>query len=312
MTDRLEAVLAAVPELAGRSPAVEELAGGLANRTLKVSTPRGAYVVKLFAPGGGELAVDQHAEAQCTRIAAEAGVGPAVVAFLPGLGALVREFVDGEPQTAASLREGAGPVRAARVLRRLHLAPPFPRDLDLFASLRAYQAVIDERGYALPERYRPLLARVAEAEAAMRATAEPARPCHNDLMPSNFIDVGGGELRLIDFEYSGNGDPCCDLGALWDECAMSNVQLRAMVAEHYGEDRPDRVARARLWAAIASTTWVAWAAIRTGEGDDAHDAWDVTAWAHGHLRRAAALLDSPAFGPLLDALGDGKVSRDDD
>jgi len=33
--------------------------------------------------------------------------------------------------------------------------------------------------------------------------AEQTVPCNNDLLAENFIDVGG-ELRLIDYEYSGN------------------------------------------------------------------------------------------------------------
>src|SRR3972149_1608 len=39
----------------------------------------------------------------------------------------------------------------------------------------------------------------------------PAVPCHNDLLAENYID-DGRQLWLIDFEYSGNNDPCFELG----------------------------------------------------------------------------------------------------
>ena len=42
-----------------------------------------------------------------------------------------------------------------------------------------------------------------------------------------------------------------------------------MVAEYYGEPRPDKVARARLWAVMWSYGWTLWAAIQVGEGMEA-------------------------------------------
>jgi SAM-dependent methyltransferase len=54
--------------------------------------------------------------------------------------------------------------------------------------------------------------------------AEATVPCNNDLLAENFIDCGG-ELRLIDYEYSGNNEPSFELGNVWSEANLSPAQL---------------------------------------------------------------------------------------
>ena len=54
-------------------------------------------------------------------------------------------------------------------------------------------------------------------------------PCHNDLLAANVID-DGEKIWLIDYEYSGNNDPCFELGNLWAECGLSTDALAALVA----------------------------------------------------------------------------------
>src|SRR5262249_61836858 len=46
-----------VPELAGTPRTVTELPGGLTNHNYKVSTPAGAFVVRVWSGGGGVLAL---------------------------------------------------------------------------------------------------------------------------------------------------------------------------------------------------------------------------------------------------------------
>ena len=73
-------------------------------------------------------------------------------------------------------------------------------------------------------------------------------PCHNDLLAANMID-DGDRLWLIDYEYSGNNDPCFELGNIWSEANLAarpargagDALLRAAVA---GADRPSQAARA--------------------------------------------------------------------
>ena len=90
----LEAVLESVPELHAAT-SVDELTGGLTNRNYKVTTPDGAYVVRIAGKDTGLLAIDRENEVHNTIAAAETGVGAPFVASLPEHGALVLGFMDG-------------------------------------------------------------------------------------------------------------------------------------------------------------------------------------------------------------------------
>ena len=70
-------------------------------------------------------------------------------------------------------------------------------------------------------------------------------PCNNDLLAGNFVD-DGRKVWLIDYEYSGNNDPCFELGNIWAECGLSTDQLDDLVALYYGRPLRHKAARARL------------------------------------------------------------------
>ncbi|NUS01089.1 MAG: phosphotransferase, partial [Nonomuraea sp.] len=71
----LAQVFERVPLLSGLPRSVEELPGGLTNRNYKVTTPSGAYVVRVAASDGTLLAIDKDAEHADSVAAAKAGVG---------------------------------------------------------------------------------------------------------------------------------------------------------------------------------------------------------------------------------------------
>jgi thiamine kinase-like enzyme len=299
-SERLEAVVAAVPELAGRVEAVEDIPGGLVNRSVKVTTAGGVYVVRLFAARSELLQVDRDDEYASTVTAATAGVGAPVVAYLPEHGAMVLEYLEGEAQSDEDLRRGGKHLEVARTLRRLHACPPFHKDFDPFGSLRAYRRMVDAEGLPLPDGYDDYARRASALEAALASQAVALRPCHNDMMPANFIDVGGS-LRLIDYEYAANNDPCFDLGCIWAEAGMTPEQLDDMVVEYHGEPRSDQVARARLWAVICDYGWTLWAVLQGAEGGTV-GSWDPRRWGEEHFARAVAAFESTEFDTLLASL----------
>jgi thiamine kinase-like enzyme len=297
----LDDVLAAVPELAD-ARSVEPLAGGLTNVNYKVDAPRGSYVVRISGKDTGLLAIDRENEAHNTRCAAEAGVGAPFVAYLPEHDALVLEFLDGAVMDAEKLRRGDRLPAVARACRQLHGARPFLQDFDMFEIQRGYIEVVRERGFRLPERYLEFEPQVRALEAAMRVRPEAHVPCNNDLLAENFIDVGG-EMRLIDYEYSGNNEPSFELGNVWSESNLSLAQLEQLVAEYYGAPLRNKVARCRVWGLMSKYGWTLWGSIQDGISDIDFDFWG---WAMEKYERAVAEFDGPEFDQLL-----ADVQRDD-
>jgi thiamine kinase-like enzyme len=291
----LDAVLAAVPELHDAA-SVEPLAGGLTNVNYKVVSPRGTFVVRVSGKDTGLLAIDRENEAHNTQLAADTGVGAPFVAWLPEHDALVLEFVDGEVMSAEKLRRGDRLPAVARACRQLHGGALFLHGFDMFEIQRRYLRVVQERSFRLPDRYLEFEPHVRALETAMRAQPEPAVPCNNDLLAENFIDVGG-EMRLIDYEYSGNNEPSFELGNVWSESNLSLDQLEELVGHYYGRPLRNKVARARLWGLMSKYGWTLWGSIQDGISDLDFDFWG---WAMEKYERAVAEFDGPDFERLLD------------
>jgi thiamine kinase-like enzyme len=290
----LEDVLEAVPELRGERE-VERLAGGLTNTNYKVTTPAGAFVVRISGKDTGLLAIDRANEVHNTIAASETGVGAPFVAALPEHDALVLRFLEGEVMSSELFRRGDRIGAVANACRRLHAGRRFLHDFDMFQIQRGYLDVVRERGFRLPDRYADFEPQVRAIEDAMRAHTEPTVPCNNDLLAENFIDVGG-ELRLIDYEYSGNNDPCFELGNVWSESNLSLPQLEALIAEYYGRPLRNKVARARLWGLMSKYGWTLWGSIQDGISDIDFDFWG---WAMEKYERAVEEFDGPLFEQLL-------------
>jgi thiamine kinase-like enzyme len=290
----LEHVLDAVPELAD-PVSVAPLEGGLTNTNYKVVTARGAYVVRISNKDSSLLAIDRENELHNTIAAADAGVGAPVVAALPEHDALVLEFLEGRSLTAEDLRQGDRLGLVADACRRLHAGRPFLHDFDMFEIQRRYLGVVQERGLRLPDRYLDFEPQLRAIEDALRLRAEPPVPCNNDLLAENFIDVGG-ELKLIDYEYSGNNDACFELGNVWSESNLTLPQLEELVTSYYRRPLRNKVARARLWGLVAKHGWMLWASIQDGVSPLDFDFWS---WGMEKYVRAVAEFDGPDFERLL-------------
>src|SRR5207237_8031584 len=103
-----------------------------------------------------------------------------------------------------------------------------------FAMVRlieGYRRIVDEHQVRIPADYRERLPLLAEIERAVRVGALPSVSCHNDLLCENFIDDGRC-LRIVDYELSGNNDPCFDLGNTAQEASLDDA-LRAVLCEAY-------------------------------------------------------------------------------
>jgi thiamine kinase-like enzyme len=287
-------VLAAVPELRD-AESVEPLTGGLTNTNYKVTSPAGCFVVRIAGKDTSLLAIDRENEAHNTIAAAETGVGPPFVAALPEHDALVLGYLDGEVMDAAKLRRGDRIPAVAVACRRLHAGRRFLHDFDMFEIQPRYLAIVRERGFRLPDRYEEFEPQIRELERALRVRSEQTVPCNNDLLAENLIDVGG-EMQLIDYEYSGNNEPSFELGNVWSESHLSLGQLEELVAHYYGQPLCNKVARARLWGLMSKYGWTLWGSIQDGISELDFDFWS---WAMEKYERAVEELDGPQFRQLL-------------
>jgi thiamine kinase-like enzyme len=295
MGPTIEQVIAAVPEWAGRRAEVTPIVGGLTNRNYVVSVDGQRAFVRIPGADTDLLAVDRANELHNSRAAAAAGVGPRVLHHLPELGAIVLEFIPGLTMSNATLAGPGMPSRIARSLRRLHAGPRFQRDFDMFRLTEFYLRVVDERAVRIPAGYRERIAVLPRIEDALTARPLPTVPCHNDLLAENYID-DGTELRIVDYEYSGNNDPCFELGNTCQELGYDEGRIREMCAAYFGEATPALLARMKLNMIMSDVGWTLWAAIQARISTIDYDFWG---WAVERWARAEAKLASPELEDWL-------------
>jgi thiamine kinase-like enzyme len=292
----LEQVMDEVPELADPGRSVAPLPGGLTNANYKVVTAAGTYVLRRWSDDTGLLAIDRDNEYENSVRAAEVGIGAGVVAYLPEHNTMVMEWLEGTTLSAAELRRGTVLDQVAAACRRLHGARRFRDDFDMFEIQPRYLEIVRRRGFRLPERYEEFEPQVAAIREAFAVRDEGTVPCNNDLLAENFMLTASG-MRLIDYEYSGNNDPCFELGNVWSESGLSLAQLEQLVGAYYGRPARHKVARARLWGLMSKYGWTLWASIQDGVSEIDFDFWS---WGIEKYDRAVAEFDGPDFERLLE------------
>ena len=241
------------------------------------------------------LAIDREAEYRNSQIAADVGVGPEVVEFAPEEGVLLVGWIEGRTLDDAALDDERCLAQVADICRRLHAAPQFVGEFDMFAIQRRYLSIVQEFDFRLPDDYLSFVPQVRAIEHALRVSAGPPVPCHNDLLAANVMD-DGERLWLIDFEYSGNNDPCFELGNLWSEAALGADRLEHLVACYFGAPSPVQTARARLFGLMAKYGWTLWASIQDSVSDVDFDFWE---WGMEKYARACAEFRSPELDHMI-------------
>ena len=289
----LEQLLDGIPVLTGQGRQVTLLPGGLTNHNYRVRTDSGLdVVVRVSAPETGLLGVDRHAEHVNTLAAAAAGVGAPVIDYLEGRGVMVVAFLPGATWTDADV--AANLPRLAAALRRLHGGPAFLGRFDMFALRRRYLDIVVEHGFRMPSGYAALEPQVDRVEQVLDRAPEVLVPCHNDLLAANVLD-DGGDLRIVDYEYSGMNEPSFELGNAAAEASLDADALAELSAAYHGRHDDALVARAELWGWVARYGWTLWGMIQDGTSSIEFDFWE---WAMEKFEPAERL----ARGPRLEAL----------
>lgn len=221
----LTEALGHVPGYCPADPSVEtsQLCGGSVNRSYRVSTHAGRFVLRLSRGPDAWLASDRSVEHELHRIASEGGIAPKIVHASEYW--LITEYVDGRLWMEPDFANPERLSHLADTLRRLHELPaPDCGRFDVLAALAAYaRRVGDETGY------------VEHAAAAWDISGAGQRPpaiLHHDLHSSNLIDGAQG-LVLIDWECAAVSDPLLDVACIlsYHESARPYASL---LLEHAG------------------------------------------------------------------------------
>jgi aminoglycoside phosphotransferase (APT) family kinase protein len=258
---RLEPALEAV--WPGRMRAVEPIEAGITNRNFRVDVEGEAFVLRLAGADTQLLGIDRDDEVEAGRVAAAAGIGPEVVAFLPELGCVVTRFVPGEPIAEERLGEPAVMRSVVSSIRAIHACPPIHATFPVFRIVERFRDTGAERGVPMPPAYDDAHAVAGRIEAAFSAAPMPLTTCHNDLLNANFLR-DGDHTWIVDYEYAGMGDPFFDLGNLAINNGLDAPAQRLLLETYFGDVRDVHRARLALMRIVSDFREAMWGVVQQG------------------------------------------------
>jgi thiamine kinase-like enzyme len=255
-----------------------------------------SYFVRVPGASTELLAVDRDSEYHSSKAAADAGVGPKVLYHLPDHKVMVLEFLMGETMSIETLQGPGMPTRIAQSLKKLHGGARCLNDFNMFRLVEFYMRIVKEHDVRIPDDYRDRMFVLSRIETALPQKSLDSVPCNNDLLAENYID-DGQMLWLIDFEYSGNNDPCFELGNTCQEQQYNEDQYAELCAAYFGETRRHLLARMYLYSIMSDFGWTLWGAIQNKISILDYDFWE---YAMGRWERCLGMLDSQKFSVWLE------------
>lgn len=234
---------------------------GLTNESWLVRTRTDVVVVRLSTTHEDALRIDRASEARILTVVADAGIGAPIIKCDPAQRVLVTRYL-GPSWSYEDAQHDHNVRKLASLLRTLHQldAPLGVRTVDLGETVEGYLATLTEHGAHRGLTTQTLRNRAAAAAHVLQKESI-ARLCHNDVHHLNIVD-GGGELRLIDWEYAGAGEPLFDLASA---CVYHRYEAaqRALLISSWSATA-DSALQARLDLAIWLFEYVKelWEAVR--------------------------------------------------
>jgi len=282
MDQHIERILSKIPGWNVADVVVTPLVGGITNQNYRVDIGGETFVLRIGGKGTHLLGIDRGRESICTAIAAQVGVGAEVIHFLADEEVLVTRFIVGRGITPEMAAESGTLHRIVDSMKRYHAGPAFPGTFSPFETVRNYHRLALERGVSFPDTLPRVFALMAEVEYALAESgAVQIKPCHNDLLASNFID-DGHTIWILDWEYAGMGDIFFDLGNFAVNQSLIDEQCELLLRFYFGEVRPADLAHLHMMRLGSDLRESFWGFLQLGISELD---FDYREYGHRHLNR---------------------------
>jgi thiamine kinase-like enzyme len=245
----------AMPSWNDSELSVQVLGQGWANKNFLVHRDSDRWVVKILTQALDELQLSvplQHVMRN-TELAGRARVGAAVVARFDDPAALV--LLDGRTLDPADIGKPDMLNRVARAIRWLHReTEPFRNEVSVWDFIDHYLALVDRHGLRTPEGLTAMLPTIREIECALEDEPLELVPSQIDTYSWNLLDTDG-EIRIIDYDFSGMSDELFDVADVAMERDLDCDATARLVESYFGGHHPRLMARAQLLGIAAQYMW---------------------------------------------------------
>jgi thiamine kinase-like enzyme len=279
----------------GRPVHLERLTGGMTNANFLADFGDEQVVVRIPGKNTGKLGIDRGFEAQANRLAAAIGVAPEVLDESQAQGYMVTRFLVGRPVPPNELAVEPMLDEVAKTLRRVHNAGTIEWQFNPFNVVRDYHQLALANDVVEPFDF--TLAQSVVDRIERTRGFRPIAFCHNDLLNENFLF--DGQLRILDWEYAGMGDPFFDLANLSINHSLSASADENLLTHYFGQLDSRHVAVLQLMKLVSELREAMWGVVQlTLSSLDI----DFGAYSRGKSDRFMLLLEEMDLDALLSAV----------
>ena len=263
MSLTIEEAIARVPQWANVTDLKSSpLTGGITNENFRIEVNGDVFVLRIPGADTELLGIVRATECAVSQLAGEIGIGPEVFYVIEPEGYLVTSFIDGKLPTPEELGQTSNIRRVAEAIRRVHKMDTIPETFSPFRVVENSAEIAHRFKVDFPDNFDWLIEQMNIAEAALLKSPFTPRLCHNDLLNANFLD--DGQIRILDWEYAGMGDPVFDLANFSVHHEFSDDQDRWLLEFYFGGVTAENWARIKLLKVISDFREAMWAMVQIG------------------------------------------------
>jgi thiamine kinase-like enzyme len=212
----VQQIIARIPAWQGIVDIQVEPIAGLTNRNYRLTVGGEQFVLRVSGHNTDRLGINRTHELAALRSAAQAGIGPEVVAFLLPEGHLVTRWVEGHHWNVEEYRTPAHVRLFTETVKRIHALPPNGATFSPFRRVHAFLDTARSFQVAIPSVFDSCLDTMLAVQAdQQRDLSDWRRMCHNDLVAVNYLyRESDPSIIILDWEFSGVGDLYYDLATV--------------------------------------------------------------------------------------------------
>ena len=246
---------------------IKPLKDGMTNLSFIFEVADNVFVFR--QPGAGtEALISRQYEKRSYELIAPLGISDEIVYFDGDSGVKISKYYWGARVSNPDDDEETRILML--LLKRIHGAGIQPEHrFDIEERVNYYESLAKGLNAILFSDYEQVRAKADELLAFRKALNIPEVLCHIDYVFANVLHLPSGEIRVIDWEYSGGADPLIDI-AMYSIYTYYNKQQIDAALRHYLEREPTRQEEARLYmyVALGGFLWSIWAEYKQGLGDE--------------------------------------------
>lgn len=245
----MKSLLNTIPQLKGWQD-YENITTGLINKIYKIKLKDDYKILRVLNDRSSDLGINRTNEFYNSSIAQKSNIVPKLLGFDSDFKYLVTEYLEGKVITNNDL-DFIHIDNIISAMKSFHSNDRFVNEFNPFDMIKFFEKWLTDRGYT----FKKDKVKIKIIKKFLKRNVSEFVPCHNDIRAfGNIIDTKNG-IKFIDLEFTGNNDPCYDIGFFWSESKLSIDWLHQIIYSYFKKDVIKNSAKAQLYAIVADYMW---------------------------------------------------------